>query len=230
MKCSDRGTVLPTSGLYTRDYGSYAPNSIATDTPVFGLARCSRYPLDRYNTMIDRVLRKRYQASQALAVPRSSVSVPVLEGSQAELVCDSSQLNAPLEDCPPEVRRQLLSILELEDLSALVHASPVFHKQYLLDRRFLLCKCLETTLRSVAIDADTVYQSGLTNISDTCTREKVTEFLKSYQDRRSSTKYSILMKRLAEDEAVGMVAFFPPPYRQAPCTALHRPGTGQSRQ
>lgn len=146
-------------------------------------------------------------ASRIVAVPRSSVPVPVPEGPEAELVRDSPQLNAPLENLPPEIRRQVLSILELKDLSALVHASPVFHQQYLLDRRSLLCKCLDTTLRSVTIDAYTVYRSGLADFSDTRTREGVTQFLKLYQDRRSSTRYSILTERLTEDEAVDMVVF-----------------------
>lgn len=142
-----------------------------------------------------------------MAVPGSSVPLPVRKGSQAELVCDSPQLNAPLENLPREMRRQLLSILELADLSALVHASPVFHQQYLLDRRSLLCKYLETTLRSVTIDAHAVHQSGLTDFSNTRTPEKVTQFLELYQDRRSSPRHSILTKRLTEDEAVDMVAF-----------------------
>ncbi|KAB5542834.1 hypothetical protein GE09DRAFT_227349 [Coniochaeta sp. 2T2.1] len=77
-----------------------------------------------------------------MAFPRSSVSLPVPEGPRAELVCDSPKLNANL-----------------------VHASPVLHQQYLLDRMTLLCKFLKTTLRSVTIDAFSVYQSGLTDFS-----------------------------------------------------------------
>ena len=122
-------------------------------------------------------------------------------------VSDSPQHNAPLENLPPEIRDQLLSILELEELRALVHASPVFHQQY-LHRRFLLCKSLETTLRSATVDANAVYQTSLlAGFSDTRTSEKITQFLKSYQDRRSSTQYSIIADRLTEDEVVGMAGF-----------------------
>jgi hypothetical protein len=135
------------------------------------------------------------------------VPVPVPEDSQTESLCDSPGINAPLESLPPEVRRQLLSILELEELNALVHASAVFHQQYLLDRRFLLCKCLETTLRSVTVDACAVYRCGSPDFSDTRTSENVIQFLKSYEDRRSSTQYSILTERLTEDEALGIVTF-----------------------
>jgi hypothetical protein len=112
-----------------------------------------------------------------------------------------------LEDFPPDVRRHLLYILELEELNALVHASPVFHQQYLLDRRSLLCKCLKKTLRTVTVDAWAVYRSSLADFSDTRTSEKVTQFLESYRDRRSPTQYSGVTERLTEDEAVGMVAF-----------------------
>ncbi|KAK3935654.1 hypothetical protein QBC46DRAFT_396979 [Diplogelasinospora grovesii] len=143
---------------------------------------------------------------QTITVPGSSVSVSVPEDLQAKLEYNP-QLNAPLENLPPEVRRQLLSILGLEELRALVFASPVFHQQYILDRRFLLCKCLETTLRNVTVDAFSVYQSGLSGFLNTRTNEKVTQFLKSYQHRRSLAQYSILTESLTEDEVVGVVAF-----------------------
>jgi hypothetical protein len=68
---------------------------------------------------------------------------------------------------------------------------------------------LETTLRSVTVDASSVCRTSLltSSLSNTRTSEKVTQFLKSYRDRRSSTQYSILADRLTEDEAVGMAAF-----------------------
>ena len=97
--------------------------------------------------------------------------------------------------------------MELEDLNSLVHASPVFHQQYLLDRGSLLCKCFDTTLRSATIDAYGVYEFGLTKFSDTRSRAKVNQFLQLYQDRRSSTRRSVLTKRLTEDETVGIVVF-----------------------
>lgn len=134
--------------------------------------------------------------------------MPVPESSQAKPICASPRLSAPLENFPPEVLRQLLSILEFEELCTLVHASPVFHQQYLLDRRYLLCKCLGTTLRSTTPDACAVYWSGIANFSDTRTSEKVIQFLKSYKHQRSLTQYSTLTERFAEDDAVGVAAFY----------------------
>ncbi|CAN8097711.1 unnamed protein product [Discula destructiva] len=68
--------------------------------------------------------------------------------------CDSG-----LEELPPEVRRYLLSVLDLARLEALVHASPVFHQQYLCDRRYLLCASIDVTLQSVALDAQAIQES-----------------------------------------------------------------------
>jgi hypothetical protein len=64
-----------------------------------------------------------------------------------------------LETMPPEIRRHLLSTLELAGLKALVHASPTLHEQYLLERRFLPCSSLEVTLGSVGLDANTLYRT-----------------------------------------------------------------------
>ncbi|KAI1739682.1 hypothetical protein F4680DRAFT_466195 [Xylaria scruposa] len=138
--------------------------------------------------------------SQTILAPRSSRRRPAVKDNK-------SQLNAPLEKLPPEVRRQLLSILELEELNTLVHASPVFYQQYLLDRKYLLCKSLEKTLCGVTTDAYAVYQSGLADFANTRTREGVSQFLKVYQDQCSSAQYSILTESLTEDAAVGMATF-----------------------
>lgn len=62
-----------------------------------------------------------------------------------------------LEEVPAELRRYILSMLDLEGLSALVHASRMIHKQYLLDRKYLLCSSIEVTLGSATVDACVVY-------------------------------------------------------------------------
>ncbi|KAK4243616.1 hypothetical protein C7999DRAFT_18063 [Corynascus novoguineensis] len=117
------------------------------------------------------------------------------------------QRNAPLEMLPPEIRRQLLSILALAELGALVHASPVFHQQYRLDRRHLLCSSLETTLRSTTIDACAVCRTGSVEFCKTRTRDTVNRSLRAYQDGRSAAQYSIFTEDLTEEEAVGIATF-----------------------
>ncbi len=65
-----------------------------------------------------------------------------------------------LETLPAELRLQILKLLpELTDLKAIVHASPVFHQQYLLDRRQLLGNSLQVNLGSVLVDAYALEQS-----------------------------------------------------------------------
>ncbi|KAI8716317.1 hypothetical protein NCS52_00924900 [Fusarium sp. LHS14.1] len=66
--------------------------------------------------------------------------------------------NCRLECLPPEVRRYILSILNLSHLSALVHASPTFHQQYLVDRRYILCKSLEATIGCLTVEAYAVHR------------------------------------------------------------------------
>lgn len=44
-----------------------------------------------------------------------------------------------LESLPAEIRRYILFTLEYEELKALIHASPIYHQQYLLDRQHILC-------------------------------------------------------------------------------------------
>ncbi|KAK3311693.1 uncharacterized protein B0T15DRAFT_490290 [Chaetomium strumarium] len=117
-----------------------------------------------------------------------------------------TQVNAPLENLPAEIRREILSALDYESLRALVHASPTFHQQFLLDRRSLLCGCLWKTLRSATVDACAAYRSG-PDSSARRTKESVIQFLKPYQDKRSSATYSIADEALTDDDAVAMVAF-----------------------
>ena len=138
----------------------------------------------------------------------SSVSAHVPDGSICELFGDTPQFNGPLETLPVELQRQLLAVLELEELSALVHASPIFHHEYLLNRRSILCACLETTLRGVTVDACTVYRSSFTHCSHAYNAQQLTAFLTSYQDRRSSTQYSVLSEKFAEQDALSMVTFY----------------------
>ncbi|CCD47930.1 hypothetical protein BofuT4_P114340.1 [Botrytis cinerea T4] len=65
--------------------------------------------------------------------PTTSFSSPLLSPVLPEPEpVSNTQVNAPLEKLPSEVRRNLLSRLQLEDLSALVHASPVFHQHHSL--------------------------------------------------------------------------------------------------
>ncbi|KJZ75413.1 hypothetical protein HIM_05109 [Hirsutella minnesotensis 3608] len=122
--------------------------------------------------------------------------------------CPQPQADAPLERLPPEVRRQLLANLRLPDLRTLVRASPVFHQQYLMDRRFVLCKSLDTTLQRVAIDAFAAYQSSQAAFHASRTNQSVSDFLDQYHERRSQGRCSIYDEHPTETQVVDMVTFY----------------------
>ncbi|KAI1475123.1 hypothetical protein F4774DRAFT_414134 [Daldinia eschscholtzii] len=105
-----------------------------------------------------------------------------------------------LEDLVPEIRRQILSILDLRSLKSLVHSSPVFHEQYLEDRRYLLCSSLETTLGTATLDACASFQSSSPDFS--YTRENVERLLGVFRVNRQP-----LRERVKEHEAIEMATF-----------------------
>ncbi|OTB00957.1 hypothetical protein M426DRAFT_323846 [Hypoxylon sp. CI-4A] len=116
----------------------------------------------------------------------------------------ASTTYSSLEKLPPEVRRQILSTLEFQGLKSLVHASPVFHSQYLADRRYVLCASLEISLGSATFDAYSALQSSQPHFSNT--RADVIQFLRSYRpDRRVLQP---LHEKLNESEAVEMASFY----------------------
>lgn len=137
----------------------------------------------------------------------STSTMSIIEITETKPVCHNVQGNCLLEKLPSEIRRQILYVSRFEELRALVHASPVFHQQYILDRRSLLLNILETMLGNVTIDACAVYQSGQADYEELCTKDEVAHFLKSYQDRRCSTQRSNFTATLTEDHVVGIVAF-----------------------
>ncbi|KJZ70709.1 hypothetical protein HIM_09893 [Hirsutella minnesotensis 3608] len=118
-----------------------------------------------------------------------------------------AKIDAPLERLPAEVRRQLLCLLELDDLHALVSVSPVFHDQYKLDSRFVLCTCLDNTLRDIAIDAWAVFHSGQADFLDSRNDQAVMQLLQTWQSRSKQADYSLLSDSLKEDEVVSLVEF-----------------------
>lgn len=114
-------------------------------------------------------------------------------------------VDSGLERLPPEIRRHLLSVLDLASLKALVRASPAFHEQYLLDRRFLLHTSLEVTLGSVILDAYAVHRSS-DRVSNT--PDYLTGLLGTWRgqlEQRSSRRRD---GACTEDEAIHVVAFY----------------------
>ncbi|KAG6006435.1 hypothetical protein E4U21_007053 [Claviceps maximensis] len=131
--------------------------------------------------------------------------------------------NSRLENLPSEMRRLLLSHLSVEELHCLVFASPVMYRQYLLDRRYLLCKCLEVTLQSVAVGAHAVHLTSANFFSPAIysakryhrfsdaenlhIRTTVAEFVASYHTRRAAAIQPSFHDLLNEEDAISMCRF-----------------------
>lgn len=114
-------------------------------------------------------------------------------------------IDCGLERLPPEIRRHLLSVLDLAGLKAFVRASPALHEQYLLDRRFLLCSSLEVTLGSVSLDAHAVQKSSDRALSTTDYLAGLLETWRGQLPRRSSWR---LGGAITEDEVIHMAFFY----------------------
>jgi hypothetical protein len=111
-----------------------------------------------------------------------------------------------LETLSAYVRRQILFLFELEDLGALIRASPVYLQQFLVDRHSLLRNSLELSLGSVTIDACAAYRSWVPTFERSAANldKLLTSFLRR---RHFSESYSIRGEHLTHDEIVGLAAF-----------------------
>ncbi|KAL2827856.1 hypothetical protein BJY01DRAFT_228924 [Aspergillus pseudoustus] len=136
---------------------------------------------------------------------QDGTSRPVLLEDMQQ-VAASFNLKASLENLPPEVRRQILSASCFDSLNALVHASPVYHQQYLLDRWHILCDSLKLTLGSVFVDAYTAFKCGQVDFLKTRSSESVTRILEGFAERRLFEPVGS-SRPLAIDEIVGMLSF-----------------------
>ena len=140
--------------------------------------------------------------SQEKAAP-----VPVPENFQTQSVYEQAEVvrdNVHLECLPTKIRRHILSMLKYEELKALVHASSVYHQQYVLDRHYILFQCLKATLGGNIIDACAVFQSGLAGFLETRNQEKIIQFLESY---RTHHHPSHSLDTLTLDQLISMATF-----------------------
>lgn len=101
---------------------------------------------------------------QATPATQRAIDTAVALDATPEAVQTSRNDEPPrsrrLETLPPEIRRYLLSTLDLCDLRGIVGASRVFHQQYRHDRTYILRKSLETTLGIACADAYAAFVSG----------------------------------------------------------------------
>lgn len=95
--------------------------------------------------------------------------------------------------------------MDVHDLNALVHASPTFHQQYLLDRRYLISAALCVTLGSVSHDAFIV-QKAMN--AEEGSRKYITGLLEERQEQLPHSSSFRLNGIIIEAEAVDMTAFY----------------------
>ena len=118
---------------------------------------------------------------------------------------------ATLQTLPGELLIQILSQLDLNGLRAAVHASPVLHGYYLLDRQRLLGRALRSTLGSTLVDAYAVREA-------TCFAERHKELqphrvdkdiesvLGKYSDHRSDVDG--VLEQCNVEDLVDMASFY----------------------
>lgn len=134
-----------------------------------------------------------------------------------------SNYESSLEGLPAEVRRHILSVSDLYCLKALVCASPIFHQQYLLDRRLLLADSIHTTLGSVCIDAHAVL---LSESKECKTADHSIELLQSWciKVQNSNSRHFHLVDQVTEEQAISMASYYfrniVPIARNFACSAL----------
>lgn len=110
-------------------------------------------------------------ATSAPGLGTTTANTGQLEETEPQISTLRRQNPEGLEALPPEIRRYLLCALELDELKGLVHASPVFHQQYLLDRKYILRRSIIETLGDVSVDAYAAH------ICDPYTKETAEEAL-----------------------------------------------------
>lgn len=128
----------------------------------------------------------------------SNESIPTLD-------TENQAYESSLERLPPEVRREILSILDLSDLKALVRASPTFHQQYLHDRRHLLSTSLEITLGSISLDAYILNEVRNPKLSSPEFPNGLLEAWREKLPNRSSFRLTSL---ITEDQAAEMASHY----------------------
>lgn len=114
-----------------------------------------------------------------------------------------------IERLPAELRCQiLLSLDNIHDLSAMVHSSPIFHKQYVFDRKQILGKHLRATLGDrLFVTAYAVQLSvGLCQPQRLAAVGGMQQFMERYQELCLDA--AAVLHECKLDDIVGMTSFY----------------------
>ena len=144
-------------------------------------------------------------ASSRQALPDSHDNTAVEKQATAR---NLRRFPATIEALPAELRLQILLCLSgLEDLKAIVRASPVFHQQYLMDRRRVLARASTATLGSVFVDAYATEASvSLYKPGYMLPRQVVEQFLDEYWQHLS--RPDVALQTCTVEDLAGIAGFY----------------------
>ena len=111
--------------------------------------------------------------------------------------------HASFESLPFDIWYHVLSLLDLQQLRALVHASPAFHQRYLQRRSHFLKKSLETSLNEAFIDADVVSVVNNTHWASQYSNASLV-----YEDWRAWASESLRTSKSTRIEVFDTATFF----------------------
>jgi len=120
---------------------------------------------------------------------------------EPETIPEPSPAPAPLEALPFEIQRLILSqVPTIDDLRALVHASPQLHRVYVEDRAPILREFVERAFDGFLVDAQAAYRSGTDDFQLSRTEAALWEFVDDYQQRLSETvaRSDLLLEHLVQ--------------------------------
>lgn len=117
-------------------------------------------------------------------------------------------ITSRLEQLPFDIRLEILYALDgIDDLSALTHASPTYHRDYLSSRASLLWQCMQSHLGQILVDAYTVNLCHSLCFQRKTARQQIRQFIEAYHVRRS-TSDELLSNLPSLEEVVNVAAFY----------------------
>jgi hypothetical protein len=112
-----------------------------------------------------------------------------------------------LERLPPELRLAIFHLLELDDLKSLVHASPVYHNQYISGKASILRKCIHNVSQRLQVDLPAVREVRTLEFANARTGHTLENFIFSLHNRIDSRFDSTSVAKLTESELVEITEF-----------------------
>ncbi|KAL2128473.1 hypothetical protein VTI74DRAFT_9125 [Chaetomium olivicolor] len=114
------------------------------------------------------------------------------------------------ETLPAELRHQILSVSDIKNLKALVFASPIFHQQYLLDRKTLLRRALKSALGSALADVYAVQHmsASLYEPGHAVQQKTLGLFMDNYVTPHSASPDQLLAEVTTEEDLAAIAGFY----------------------